>query len=138
MAKAHRLHAQLLFSVGRENAASAATRAIELGESLIRQNHAPNTIVGECAVAYVVAGEIAMRANPPAANAYWHRALEVVAPKLPGAKDWRLLDPAARATFFTGHVSDAIAMMKQLGDHGYVPLDPWPEAAINSTPPKSQ
>ena len=129
LATAWRLNAQMRVALGRPDAAIAARHAVELGEKLIREGRVMNDVVEECARAGVVAGEIAARTNDPAARLHWQRALELLARRLPYTSDWRLLDSAARATFWLGRVAEARAMIARLTELGYVPLDPWPETA---------
>jgi serine/threonine protein kinase len=138
---AWRLEAQLRASGGRADAAAAAARAVDLGEKLIRQGRATNTDVGERALAGVLAGEIAALSNDLAlARRHWQQVSDLLAPRLPNTRDWRLLDPAARAAAWMGRSEEAHAVVAQLNLLGYVPLDPWPEAdrrgaARSSVPP---
>ena len=66
----------------RAGAAGSVARAIEIGEKLALENKTLNSILGECALAYVVAGQISVGSNPPAANVYWKRALELISPRI--------------------------------------------------------
>jgi tetratricopeptide (TPR) repeat protein len=126
---AWRLEAQLRAAVGRQDAAAAASRAIELGDRLIREGRATDADVGECALACVVAGEIAAQVgDSAAARRHWQRVADLLAPRLAGTRDWRLLDPAARAAAWLGRSEEAHATIAQLNLLGYVPLDPWPVA----------
>ena len=112
-----------------------------MGEKLIRQGRATNTDVGERALAGVLAGEIAALSNDLAlARRHWQQVSDLLAPRLPNTRDWRLLDPAARAAAWMGRSEEAHAVVAQLNLLGYVPLDPWPEAdrrgaARSSVPP---
>jgi serine/threonine-protein kinase len=139
---AWRLEAQLRAAAGGPEAATAAARAVELGERLIREGRATDADVGECALARVVAGEIAAQAGDSAtARRHWERATALLAPQLAGTRDWRLLDPAARAAAWLGRSAEARAHITQLTSLGYVPLDPWPDAdppdaARRSVPPR--
>jgi len=139
---AWRLEAQLRLSAGRPDAAAAATRAVELGDRLIREGRATDADVGECALAGVVAGEIAAQSgDDAAAQRHWQHAADLLAPRLPGTRDWRLLDPAARVAARLGRSAEAHDRIAQLTLLGYVPLDPWPDAdrpgaAGNSAPPR--
>jgi len=126
---AWRLEAQLLFAAGRPDAAAAAARAVELGEQLIREGRATDADAGECAQACVVAGEIAAHAGDgTAARRHWQQAADLLAPRLPGTRNWRLLDPATRAAACLGRSEEAHATIARLNLLGYVPLDPWPDA----------
>ena len=126
---ANRLQAQLDLSAGRPGALTAAVRATELGDKLVRDGQATDADVVECALAYVVAGEVAAQTGDAvAARRHWERAAELLAPRLSGTRDWRLLDPAARAAARLGRADAARALVAQLDQLGYVPLDPWPAA----------
>ena len=127
---ANRLEAQLAVSAGRSGARAAADRAMGLGEELVHNGQATDADVGECALACVVAGEIAAQAgDSAAARQDWERAAELLAPRLPNTRDWRLLDPAARAAAHLGRADSAQSIVAQLDRLGYVPAEPWPGAA---------
>jgi serine/threonine-protein kinase len=142
LAMAWRMEAQVRAAAGRQDAAAAAARAVELGEKLIREGRTTDADTGECALACVVAGEIAARAgNSAAARSHWQHAADLLAPRLPGTRAWRLLDPAARVAAWLGRSEEAHDKIAQLNLLGYVPLDPWPDAdrpgaARNSVPPQ--
>ena len=132
---AWRMEAQLRLFAGRPDAAAAATQAVEAGEQLVREDRATDADVGEGALACVVAGEIAARTGDDAlARRRWQQAAAVLAPRLTGTRDWRLLDPAARAAARLGRAEEARAMIAQLNSLGYVPLDPWPDFGPSSHP----
>jgi eukaryotic-like serine/threonine-protein kinase len=127
LATAWRLKAQLQFSAGQAEAATDAMQAVGIGERLFREGRATNIAVGECATAYIVSGEIAAQSGDVAESKRdWIRAGELLAPRTRDSRDWRLLDPAARAAAWMGRSDDARALLNQLNLLGYVPLDPWP------------
>ncbi len=122
-----RLDAQLRAAAGHPDAAAAAAQAVELGERLIREGRATDADAGECALARVVTGDVASGAgDTTAARRHWQQAADLLAPRLPGTRDWRLLDPAARAAARLGRSAEARAVILQLNLLGYVPLEPWP------------
>jgi hypothetical protein len=128
------VESQRCLAGGRPDAARDAARAIELGEGLVQDHGATAIEVGECAMAYLTAGEIALRAGErTAAQKDWQRAQELLAPRLANSRDWRLLDPAARVAAELGHPEEARALIAQLNQMGYVPLDPWPSEAPPQT-----
>jgi eukaryotic-like serine/threonine-protein kinase len=128
LATAWRLDAQLRASSDLAAAATAAARAVELGEKLIREGRATDADLGECAKAGVVAGEISARSGSgAAAQRDWQRAGEILAPRVQGSSDWQLLDPAARAAAWMGRLEEARATISRLTQLGYLPLDPWPD-----------
>jgi hypothetical protein len=140
LAKAWRLEAQFQYSAGRGDGAASAKQAIAIGEALLKENGLANGDVGDLAAAYVVAGQIAAMSGESAESSRdWQRADELLAPKIRGSGDWRLLDPSARAAAFLGRTSEARATIEKLKQFGYVPLDPWPaldrsDAARNPDP----
>jgi serine/threonine-protein kinase len=134
LALAWRVESQLCLAEGRPAAASDAAQAIQIGVRLVRDHGATAIEVGECAQAYLVAGEIAVRAGErAAAQEDWQRANELLVPRLANSRDWRLLDPAARVAAALGHPEKAHALIAQLNQMGYVPLDPWPSEAPPQT-----
>jgi tetratricopeptide (TPR) repeat protein len=101
------------------------TRALELSESLIKESRANHRTVGEFAQCCLLAGRLAQaRGQPAEAARHWQRALEVLTPRLPGSRDWRLLDPAAQSLVLLGRPDEARPWIEQLRRSGYHPLDP--------------
>ena len=97
---------------------------------------------GECAFAYIVAGEIAAKSGDErAARRHWQRGMELLAPRLPATRDRLLLDPAARLALHLGRAAEANTMIAQLTQLGYVPLEAWPASnqldAPKASAPKS-
>jgi serine/threonine-protein kinase len=140
LATSWRLEAQLRSASRQTDAGLAAARAVELGEKLVQDGRATTADLGEYARACVVAGEIAGTTGDAAeASRYWRRAGEILAPYLKETRDWRLLDPAARAAAWLGQTTEAHAIIARLNSLGYVPPDPWPDsdrppAPMNSNP----
>lgn len=129
LAMALRLGAELQHLAGQHDAGPAAARAVEIGEQLIRRKDATDAHRAERAEAGIVAGRIAAaRSDADAARREWQRAHELLAPLVPATKDWRVLDPAARAAALLGRADEAQGIISQLSASGYVPLEPWPEA----------
>jgi len=126
--RARRLKAQLQSFAGRADAAGSAIQAVAIGEKLARADGATDAEIGECARAHVVSGEVADRSGfARDARSDWLRAAEMLAPRTRGSRDWRLLDPAARAAAWLGRSEEARATIERLNLLGYVPLDPWPD-----------
>ncbi len=124
-----RLGAQATAATGRPGALADGIHAVELGGKLIHDDRATTLDVAECASASIVCGEIALQSGDIAgARLHWEHAGELLATRLPGSKDWQLLDPAARAALRLGRVDTARTLLAQLKQAGYVPLDPWPES----------
>jgi len=134
LATARRLDAQMRRAANRTDAAIAAARAIELAEKLTREGKATNGVLGECALAHIIAGEIAMGTDAETAKVHWQRALELVEPQIQNSHDRRLLDPAARAKFRLGRTAEAVAIARELTELGYVPVEAWPREMQLSTP----
>jgi len=143
LATAWRLKAQLQSAVDRTNAAGSVKHAVGIGGKLISEGRVIDVDLGECATAYVVAGEIAKQSGDDIeSHSDWARAAELLAPRMRDCRDWHLLDPAARAASWIGRSDEARAMITQLTLLGYVPLDPWPDsdrpAAARNTNAKSK
>jgi serine/threonine protein kinase len=138
LALAWRQKAQLQAGESPRDGADAARKAVEVGEGLVRDKRASDAVVGECAEAHVVSGQIAsLLGDAGASHRDWTRATELIAPLPHRASDWRLLDPAARAAAGMGRTDEARATIQHLHLIGYVPLDPWPNlglAAANKSP----
>jgi serine/threonine protein kinase len=127
LGRAWRLEAQLLAPKDLPAAAEAARRGVEIGEAFVRQDDLGDDNTSECAAANVVAALIADQAGArDRSAALWRRAAELLAPRLQGTRDWRLLDPAARALIGTGQPAKGAAIISELTQWGYVPLEPWP------------
>jgi serine/threonine protein kinase/tetratricopeptide (TPR) repeat protein len=123
-----RIEAQLRASTDLSAAAVAAAKAVEFDEKLISERRANDEVIGECATAYDIEGEIAAKAGSGAtAQGDWKHAAETLEPRTHGSHDWQLLDPAARVATWLGRADDAHAIISDLTQRGYVPLDPWPE-----------
>jgi serine/threonine protein kinase/tetratricopeptide (TPR) repeat protein len=126
--RAWRLKARLQYLAGRTDAAASVAQAVGIVEKLSRADGAVDNEVGECAKAYVVFGEIAAKSGDAGeARRDWMRADELLAPRIRDSRDWRLLDPAARAAAWLGRSHEARATIDKLNSFGYVPLDPWPD-----------
>jgi tetratricopeptide (TPR) repeat protein len=126
--KAWRLKAQLQAADGRADATNSALQAVGIGERLSRAGGLTDGEIGECARAYVVAGDIAARnGDDGGARRDYLRAAELVAPLLAATSYWQVLDPAARSAAALGRSAEARAAIEKLNLLGYVPVDPWPE-----------
>ena len=117
-------------------ALAAVGRAIELGEALLQGERVTNLAVGELARAHLLAGQLAAARNEPAvARQHRQRARDVVAPRLAGSNDWRLLDPAAQAFSQLGETTAAGALVSRLRAFGYRPLDPLSASTLEAVLP---
>ncbi len=142
LAVAWRLRAELLSVTDRAAAGAVALKAVGLGERLIHNESATKADVDECAAACDLAGEIcAANGDSAGAQGYWKKAADLLAPYLKDSRDWRVLDPAARAAARMGRADEAQREILLLGQLGYLPLDPWPgasgEPATANLPPKT-
>jgi tRNA A-37 threonylcarbamoyl transferase component Bud32/tetratricopeptide (TPR) repeat protein len=127
LATAWRLQAELLEATEGTGAMEAATRAVQLGESLIREMRASDEIIGETAQALLTVGRLSARSGSrESALAHWRRAVELVEERLPASNNWRILDPAARVFAVVGQGNRQRAIIEQLQHLGYAPLEPWP------------
>ena len=134
---AWRMNAQLEAATASPNAVATARRAVELAAKLIVGQRTADADAGESAMASVVMGDIALQAGAAeAARRHWEHAAELLGPRLPGSRDWRLLDPAARAAYRLGHIEASNAIVTQLRQLDYIPLDAWPhENQLDATGP---
>jgi eukaryotic-like serine/threonine-protein kinase len=128
LACAWRVEAALRRVSGKPDAMDAALRAVELGRRLIREGRAQAKDTGECALAGVLAGEIAAaHGDTRAAVQHLQRARELLVPMLEGSNNWRILDPAARIAALLGQRDESGRFVSRLNDFGYIPLEPWPD-----------
>ena len=139
--KAWRLRAQLQAAAGDPGAAGSAAHAVEMGEKRAGAKGASDADVGDCAKSHVISGEIAAASgDAAAARKDWLRAAELLAARARASRDWRLLDPQARAQAWLGRLGDARSTINRLTTLGYVPIDPWPDldglAAAKSSDPQ--
>ena len=127
LATAWRIEAEWRLADRNGNAGDATARALELCDPLCRDGRATPVELGEFALANLAAGQIAAwNGDKSEARRFIQRASDLLAAHLPGTRDWRLLDPAARAAMFSGRTDDARALITRLTTQGYVPLTPWP------------
>jgi serine/threonine protein kinase len=125
---AYRLQAEADHALGTDGM-PAALKSIDAAEALAREGRATSGDIAEYALTLNVAGEMVSAAgNPTESRRYWQRAAELVAPRIVGSRDWRVLEPAARAALHLGQSELARELMNQLQRIGYVPRDPWPTA----------
>jgi hypothetical protein len=128
LCNALRVEAELLYALGRPEAEDAATRAIDVGERLVLRDGATLAHRAERAAAGVIAARIAAAQGSPAeALAHCRRAAAVLSAVPENSRDWRAIDPAARLARLLGERDRAAALISQLGQIGYVPVEPWPE-----------
>lgn len=126
-AVAWRLQAELRFSTGRPGATDCISKAIESGNALLQKRRPSDADIGELASAYIVSAQIASQSSDPTLlKRDLQRALELLAPRVSGTQDCRLLDPFARATHLLGRLEESWAIVSKLRYMGYVPLTPWP------------
>jgi eukaryotic-like serine/threonine-protein kinase len=122
-----RLEAQLRARSDPAAAFATASKAVKLSQRLVSEGRAEDSDLGECATDYLVHGDIAAELHRDVdAQADWKSAADLLAPKISESRDWRLLDPAARAAIRRGKAEDARMIINLLNQLGYVPLDSWP------------
>jgi len=124
-----RLEAELHAARNGSDAAVRATKAVELGEKLLatdssNNGNARNGFLLTC----VTAAAIHSRAGDSAtAEALWRRVVSQAGPQLEQSRDWRLLDPVARALAGLGQTDEARTICAHLATIGYQPLERWPK-----------
>jgi tetratricopeptide (TPR) repeat protein len=126
--KAWRMKAQLQLLWGEAEAGASARHAAEMGEKLSGSAEATAAELGESVRALLVLGQAsADSGDPAAARGDWSRAAELIAPRVGGTREWRILDPYARAMSLLGRTAEANDAIRRLNQLGYVPLEPWPD-----------
>ncbi|HVT73957.1 MAG TPA: hypothetical protein VHD61_12545, partial [Lacunisphaera sp.] len=126
LATAWRTEARVRLARQQPDAAAAIARAIEFGEPLVKGPQPDERALAELAQSCVLAGRIATgEGRDDEARRHWQRAIELLAPRLPGSRDWRLLDPAVQALNLLGRGDEARPLVEQLRKSGYHPLDPF-------------
>ncbi len=124
---AWKLRTQLQLAAGQPEAAASAVHTAAIAGSLSQAKNLTDAEIGECAQAYVVCGEVAAKSGDAVeAPRDWTRAAEMLAPRIAASRDWRLLDPQARAAAWPGRAAQAQAAIETLHHIGYAPIDPWP------------
>ena len=137
LAIAWRLEAQLRNTAGEAGSADAAARALTIGQSLVDQDRAGDIHRGEFANACVIAGIIAQRGGDSTeARRHWQAAVEAVQDRGMASRQWRLLDPAARALLL-GRTAAAREILDRLNAIGYQPFEPWPDAPVSDALPET-
>ncbi len=89
--------------------------------------------VGRYALGEVMIGMAATDAGRPGdAAVHFSAARRQLAPFVRGSSYWRVLDPSARLALLAGKQAEGARIQAQLAGFGYVPLMPWPGAAVQS------
>jgi tetratricopeptide (TPR) repeat protein len=134
LARALRQEAKLQSSNASPMAGRTAARSVELGERLSRAEGASDPEVSECAEDHIVAGEIlAKNGSVDEARLEWLRAAGLLVHRMRGSRNWRLLDPSARAAAHLGRLEEARATIGSLNLLGYIPIEPWPDMGPPAT-----
>ena len=119
------------------DAESAAGRAVEMGETLLRQHRGDDSALSELALARIVAGRTcAANGHHEPARAHWLRALEIIGTRQ-GSNDWRFLEPAALALAPLERHDEAQAVAVRLRRFGYHSLDPLAAATLDAATQRS-
>ncbi len=137
LAKAWRLEASIPRNAHGPDAESAAGRAVEMGETLLRQHRADDSALSELALARIVAGRTcATNGHHEPARGHWLRALEIIGTRQ-GSNDWRFLEPAALALAPLERHDEAQAVAVRLRRFGYHSLDPLAAATLDAATQRS-
>ena len=135
LASAWLIEARLHARAGRPAALTAVKLAIDLGESLLKDDRVSPLALGELARAHLLAGRLAEDRNESdTAQRHFQRAAEVLAPRLTQTNDWRLLDPAAQVFARTGRAEAARRLAERLRGFGYHSLDPLAASVLEVVP----
>jgi hypothetical protein len=137
LAKAWRLEASMPLTAHGPDAESAAGRAVEMGETLLRQQRGDDSALAELALARIVAGRICeANGQHEPARGHWLRALEIVGPRQ-ASNDRRFLEPAALALALLERHDEAQAVAVRLRRFGYHSLDPLAAATLDAATQRS-
>ncbi len=130
LSQAWRQKGEIQLAAGTGNPADSAGRAIAFAKKL----PGPGANSGEAAELVhdeIFLGQVLDRASErTAAQAEWIRAKALLDPRVPGTRDWRILDPYARTLDLLGQFDAAGAIINRLRQQGYVPRQPWPASAL--------
>ena len=119
---------QLVAGSGRPN--DSAAQAVAFAEKL-QGPGASSSEVAEAARARLFLGQLFDRSGDRiAAQEEWIRVQALLAPRQPGSRDWRILDPYTRALDLLGQSDAAGAIINRLRRFGYIPRQPWPPSAL--------
>ena len=130
LAQAWRQKGEIQLVAGAGNPADSAARAIIFAGKLQGPGASPGEVT-EGARARLFLGQVLDRAGDgSAAQAEWNKARALLEPRVPGSRDWRILDPYARTLDLLGQPEAAGAIINQLRRQGYVPRQPWPDSAL--------
>jgi len=136
LATAWRLECRLRWETRQPGASEAVARAIELGERLVTSGRADDWGNCELAQSNILAGRIALsEGQPDLARRHWHRALDVLGPRLTNSNDWRFLDPGAQALVLLGKPDEARPLIERLHRFGYHSLDPLAASMLDAAAP---
>ncbi len=132
--KAWRLTTRAALESDPSAAPEAATRAMAMVDTLVRNARLNDRILGEIAQCHIVAARAAAnRGQGEAARNLLTRAADLLGPKVADSKDWRLIDPATRIFTMLGRADESRALSLQLRRIGYTPLEPWPSPLSSET-----
>ncbi len=132
LAQRWRLEAELRAIQGREGATDAALRAVQIGEKVVGTELSSGSGIGEfLATCANSAAMLDHDGKGDQARPYRLRIIALTKPYLETSRDWRLLDPAARALAGEGEIDQARTLVKRLTEDGYRPLVPWPESLLS-------
>ncbi len=125
-----RIEAELHAMKNPAAAREAVSRMLALGEELVRLEGVGPDEISQHAQSLVTAAQMALEPGRKEAGlAQASRAMDLLAPRLEHANDWRLLDPAVRALTILGRSERKVLLQSRLDKMGYVPLVPWPPPA---------
>ena len=137
LAKAWRIEASIPLAAHGPDAESAAGRAVEMGEMLLRQQRGDGSAHSELALARIVAGRICeANGHHEPARGHWLRALEIIGTRQ-ASNDWRFLEPAALALALLERNDEAQAVAARLRRFGYHSLDPLAASTLDAAPQRS-
>ncbi len=131
---AWRVEAAVRHHARNADAVVTAARAVEIGEMLIR-GESTSDLLGACAHAHLLVARIAAPDDADAVGRNAQRAVEILRPRAEHSRDWRLLDPLARALALLGRESECRGIIARLEAIDYRPIEPWPVPTLPANEP---
>jgi hypothetical protein len=134
LGRAWRVEALVRLASGATDAETAVAHALEISTRLA-QGESRADLVGGLAEAQLARARIAAdRGDVRAAREDCQRVVDLLAPHTESSRDWRLLDPLARAQALLGAATQHQATLARLAAIGFQPVEPWPESLPLSVP----
>ncbi|MBS0382190.1 MAG: hypothetical protein JSR56_07140, partial [Proteobacteria bacterium] len=114
-------------------ATEAAGRSLVEARAATTKDAIDDGSLADRAEALLFLGTLQQVQSPDTLPEVWRQAHALLATRAGDSHYWRLLDPWLRACLFTGDDANARTALDRLDASGYVPLQPWPASAAQSS-----